>query len=78
MKLNPEVTQHQHERLNALRTQRDNERVASILAQITQASENVDNLFPIVLEAVRASATLGEIMQAMKVVFGTYSAPSGF
>jgi methylmalonyl-CoA mutase N-terminal domain/subunit len=78
MKLNPEVTQHQHERLNALRTQRDNERVASILAQITQASENGDNLFPIVLEAVRASATLGEIMQAMKVVFGTYSAPSGF
>jgi methylmalonyl-CoA mutase N-terminal domain/subunit len=78
MKLNPEVTQHQHERLNALRTQRDNERVASILAQITQASENGDNLFPIVLEAVRADATLGEIMQAMKVVFGTYSAPSGF
>jgi methylmalonyl-CoA mutase N-terminal domain/subunit len=78
MKLNPEVTKHQHERLNALRTQRDNDRVASILAQITQASENGDNLFPIVLEAVRASATLGEIMQAMKVVFGTYSAPSGF
>jgi methylmalonyl-CoA mutase N-terminal domain/subunit len=78
MKLNPEVTQHQHERLNALRTQRDNERVASILAQITQASENGNNLFPIVLEAVRADATLGEIMQAMKVVFGTYSAPSGF
>jgi methylmalonyl-CoA mutase N-terminal domain/subunit len=78
MKLNPEVTKHQHERLNALRTQRDNDRVASILAQITQASENGNNLFPIVLEAVRADATLGEIMQAMKVVFGTYSAPSGF
>jgi methylmalonyl-CoA mutase N-terminal domain/subunit len=78
MKLNPEVTKHQHERLNALRTQRDNDRVASILAQITQASENGNNLFPIILEAVRADATLGEIMQAMKVVFGTYSAPSGF
>ena len=36
------------------------------------------NLFPPVLEAVRARATLGEIMNEMKKVFGTYMAPSGF
>ena len=36
------------------------------------------NLFPLILEAVRKNATLGEIMIAMKQVFGTYSAPSGF
>jgi methylmalonyl-CoA mutase N-terminal domain/subunit len=52
--------------------------VTLILKQVTEASRNGDNLFPIVLEAVRADATLGEIMQAMKDVFGTYSAPSGF
>ena len=37
-----------------------------------------DNLFPLVLDAVRLEATLGEIMKAMKDEFGAYSAPSGF
>ena len=49
-----------------------------ILASITDASKTNENLFPMVIEAVRANATLGEIMQSMKEVFGTYSAPSGF
>jgi len=35
-------------------------------------------LFPPVLEAVRARATLGEIMGELKTIFGTYMAPSGF
>ena len=78
MKLNPEVTKHQHQRLNKLRSERNNESVDMILKQVTEASQNGNNLFPIVLDAVRANATLGEIMQAMKDVFGTYSAPSGF
>ena len=78
MKLNPEVTKHQHQRLETLRSERDNNSVDIILTQITEAAQNGDNLFPIVLNAVRANATLGEIMQAMKDVFGTYSAPSGF
>ena len=78
MKLNPEVTKHQHHRLKALRSERNMDSVTLILKQVTEASQNGDNLFPIVLEAVRADATLGEIMQAMKDVFGTYSAPSGF
>ena len=78
MKLNPEVTEHQLNRLNNLRQQRDSNHVDSILSRITEASRDGTNLFPIVLEAVRANATLGEIMLAMKEVFGTYSAPSGF
>ena len=78
MKLNPEVTKHQHQRLETLRSERNNDSVYIILTQITEAAQNGDNLFPIVLDAVRANATLGEIMQAMKDVFGTYSAPSGF
>ena len=78
MKLNPEVTEHQLNRLNNLRQQRDSNHVDGILSRITEASRDGTNLFPIVLEAVRANATLGEIMLAMKEVFGTYSAPSGF
>ena len=78
MKLNPEVAQQQSERLNQLRENRNTNQVEKILQKITAASENGDNLFPLVLDAVRNDATLGEIMQAMKDVFGTYSAPSGF
>ena len=78
MKLNPEVAQHQSNRLLKLRNDRDSEKVDVILKRITQASADGSNLFPLVLEAVRSNATLGEIMNAMKKVFGTYSAPSGF
>ena len=78
MKLNPEVTEHQKLRLNELRKNRNDSQIREILARITDASKTRENLFPLVLEAVRANATLGEIMQAMKDVFGTYSAPSGF
>ena len=78
MKLNPEVAEHQRLRLDELRKNRNQSNVEEILASITDASQMSENLFPLVLEAVRANATLGEIMGAMKDVFGTYSAPSGF
>jgi len=39
---------------------------------------NDENLFPHVIESVRARCTLGEIMNVMKEDFGTYMAPSGF
>ena len=61
-----------------LRTTRNSEEVQQILEKITIASSDGSNLFPLILEAVRMNATLGEIMSAMKQVFGTYSAPSGF
>ena len=76
MKLNPEVAQQQSNRLLNLRNDRDSEKVDTILKRITKASADGSNLFPLVLEAVRSDATLGEIMNAMKDVFGTYSAPS--
>lgn len=78
MKLDPKVTQHQHNRLDALRVNRDSNQIEMLLRKITEASKEGENLFPLVLDAVRENATLGEIMKAMKDVFGTYSAPSGF
>ena len=78
MKLNPEVAQNQVQRLNELRANRNSEEVQQILERITKASSDGSNLFPLILEAVRMNASLGEIMAAMKQVFGTYSAPSGF
>ena len=78
MKLNPEVATNQHERLSQLRKNRDSSKIQEVLNSISNAAQSGDNLFPLVLEAVRLEATLGEIMKSMKDVFGTYSAPSGF
>tara|TARA_B110000444_G_scaffold257763_1_gene296972 strand:+ start:4544 stop:6118 length:1575 start_codon:yes stop_codon:yes gene_type:complete len=78
MKLNPKVTEQQHQRLIETRLSRDSDNVHRILSSISEACSTDDNLFPLVIEAVKADATLGEIMKAMKDVFGTYMAPSGF
>ena len=42
------------------------------------AAQSEENLFPHVLHAVKNDCTLGEIIQALKDVFGTWMAPSGF
>ncbi|MDB2540479.1 methylmalonyl-CoA mutase family protein, partial [Candidatus Poseidoniales archaeon] len=78
MKLNPMVTEQQHQRLIETRLSRDSDNVHRILSSISETCSTDDNLFPLVIEAVKADATLGEIMKAMKDVFGTYMAPSGF
>ena len=78
MKLDDELSERQKEKLVSLRRNRDNQAVIEILNSITKAAKNNENLFPVVLDAVRCKCTLGEIMQAMKVEFGTWMAPSGF
>ena len=78
MKLNPKVTEQQHQRLTENRNSRNSEDVRTILTSITEACSTDENLFPLVIQAVKLDATLGEIMKAMKDVFGTYMAPSGF
>ena len=78
MKLNPKVTEQQHQRLRETRNSRDSEAVKNALTLISNACSKNENLFPLVIEAVKLNATLGEIMKAMKDVFGTYMAPSGF
>ena len=78
MKLNPKVTEQQHQRLIETRSSRDSDEVGKILSSIAKACSTDENLFPLVIQAVKADATLGEIMKAMKDVFGTYMAPSGF
>jgi methylmalonyl-CoA mutase N-terminal domain/subunit len=45
---------------------------------IRSAARSGENLFPHVIQAIKNDCTLGEIMEAMKDVFGTWMAPSGF
>ncbi len=78
LKLDPSVGEEQCRRLENLRKSRDSERVKECLAAIVKAAESDENLFPHVLFAVKNDCTLGEIVQSMKDVFGTWMAPSGF
>ncbi len=78
LKTDASLGETQASRLRVLRETRDNMRVERALQSVQTAAQSDDNLFPHVLEAVRARATLGEIMAELKSVFGTYTAPSGF
>ena len=49
-----------------------------ILEEINNLSNLDENLFPKVIEAVRARCTIGEIINSMRDVFGDYQPPSGF
>ncbi len=62
------------ERLARIRATRDNERVGTTLAALRDAAAKpAENTMPYILEAVRAYATLGEIMDVFRVVFGDYT-----
>jgi methylmalonyl-CoA mutase N-terminal domain/subunit len=66
-------SRRQCEKLAALRRRRDQSRVHASLEALRQAAASGTNTMPPVLDAVRAYATLGEICQALRHVFGTWS-----
>lgn len=69
------VAEIQKQRLRDLRKRRDNDRVRKSLDALKRAAEGTENTMPYILECVRAYATLGEICDAMKEVFGEYQEP---
>jgi methylmalonyl-CoA mutase N-terminal domain/subunit len=72
LRVDPAVRISQVERLEKLRSERNNDKVQDILSGLRKAAGGSDNLMPIILEAVRAYATLGEICDALRDVFGEY------
>jgi len=70
------VARHQQEKLAELRRRRDNVRVQSTLEALGSAAANEQNLMPYILEAVRAYATLGEMCDVLRRVFGVYVEPA--
>jgi methylmalonyl-CoA mutase N-terminal domain/subunit len=71
-KINPELERIQSEGLKQLRNTRDNEAVKSALDALRQAAAGTDNLMPHIVHAVKVYATLGEICNVMRDVFGEY------
>ncbi len=62
----------QREKLASLRARRDGVKVQQTLDALSRAAEGTENTMPFLLDAVRAYATLGEICDALRAVFGTY------
>ena len=76
--IDPSIAEQQQQKLAQLRSERDNERATEALSILTKAAATDENIFPMILDAVKSECSVGEIMNAMKVEFGTWMAPSGF
>jgi len=72
LQINETVAHRQAKRLRKLRADRSSAEVDRRLSALRKASEGSENLMPYIYEAVKAYATLGEICEAMRAVFGPY------
>jgi methylmalonyl-CoA mutase N-terminal domain/subunit len=76
LRMDPQGYKRQVDRLENLRLERDNGRVGQALDRLRLASQGTENTMPFILEAVRAYATLGEIVSVLKEEFGIYQEPT--
>ena len=68
--VDPEVGKRQAAKLALLRQKRDNEQVQQVLEALERGARGTNNLMPLIIDAVEAYATLGEISDALRHVFG--------
>jgi methylmalonyl-CoA mutase N-terminal domain/subunit len=71
--VDPSVRQRQMERLRALRARRDSTRCQELLGRLEAAARGSENLMPLIVEAVEAYCTLGEISDAFRRAWGEAS-----
>jgi methylmalonyl-CoA mutase N-terminal domain/subunit len=72
LQIDESVAERQGERLRKLRAERSGDEVARRLGALHKAAQGTDNLMPYIFDAVKSYATLGEICDALREVFGTY------
>ena len=75
-RVDPEFAQRQHRRLAELRKRRNHSAVQRTLAALEEAARGPANLMPYILDCVKQYATLGEICDRLRMVFGEYQAPN--
>ena len=76
LEMDPAGLERQKARLSELRRSRDAAAVGQALDRLRIACQGTENTMPHLMQAVRAYATLGEIIQVMREVFGTYQEPT--
>ncbi len=72
LQIDETVAHRQAERLRKLRAERSSDEVALRLGALRKAAQGSENLMPYIFDAAKSYATLGEICDAMREVFGTY------
>jgi methylmalonyl-CoA mutase, N-terminal domain len=73
LRIGAEVGEQQAARVAAVRAARDPQAVAAALERLARAASTDANLVPLIMDAVRAEATVGEVSSALQSVWGTYS-----
>lgn len=71
-KIDDSIRTLQVNKINALKASRDNQKVSDALSRLESAAKGTENLMPIIIEAVEEYATLGEIANTLRKVFGEY------
>ncbi|AOP50153.1 acyl-CoA mutase large subunit family protein [Streptomyces lydicus] len=78
LRVDPEIEARQTERLAVLRTRRNGRAVTRSLDDLRKAAEGTDNVLPPMREALRARATVGEVCDALRGVWGQYVPTDAF
>ena len=73
LEIRQEVQREQIERLNLMKSKRNNDKVKILLENITKAASNGGSVMEPIIDAALEYATLGEIVDSMKVVFGEWT-----
>ena len=76
LEIDESVGRRQIERLKKLKNRRNKDEVRQILDRVRQVAGSQENVMPVLIEAVKAYATVGEISDALRDVFGEYKEPS--
>ena len=71
LRVDPEVEKRQKERLAQVKRDRDSEQVSIALKRLEEAARGTDNTMPAFIGCVEAYATVGEICDTLREVFGT-------
>lgn len=72
LKIDPKIEIEQTARLKAYRSKRDTKKWQTAIAQLETAAKNDTNLMPVILSAVKAEATLGEISSTLEKIYSRY------
>jgi methylmalonyl-CoA mutase N-terminal domain/subunit len=72
LKIDPEVERYQKEKLTKIKKERDSHKVKKTLAALKEMAGGTGNIVPLILDAVRAYATVGEISDTLRNIFGEY------
>jgi methylmalonyl-CoA mutase, N-terminal domain len=72
LRIDPEIERAQIQRLQSLRAKRDNTKTQSALAELKRRAATTENLLPAILTAVESCATVGEISDTLRQIFGEY------